>query len=241
MDIWKWYDWTWPESGLVVQLGWKWRCWSAAHSGEAPRRFGRARNDANRGKLGQQWPPDLSRDGCEQRNDHGKLPVARRRLLRGIMPILTVLANDQGEVVGTATKQSQGRGTGLPGQISLVARPGQQVIEIEVSEEVLNLDPQRLHEFIQVNYLRPGVEAVSSGGHPISQDDHGGRPHKKPNSPNEDHHLVITPAGPRPRDRVHAVRPAEAVSRNPDGTYTVAPTSPDAKRTRRTRSRKQPR
>jgi hypothetical protein len=157
------------------------------------------------------------------------------------MPILTVLANDQGDVVGTATTHSQGQGTGLPGQISLVARPGQLVIKIEVSEEVLNLDPPKLHEFIQVNYLRPGAETVSSGGQSMPENDRAGGPRKKPSSPSEDRDLVITPAGPRPRDSVHAIRPNEVVRRNPDGTYTVAPTDPGSKRAGPTRSRKRSR
>jgi hypothetical protein len=35
--------------------------------------------------------------------------------------------------------------------------------------------------------------------------------------------LVITPGGPRSRERVHPVGPGETLRRNPDGTYTVVP------------------
>lgn len=35
--------------------------------------------------------------------------------------------------------------------------------------------------------------------------------------------FVITPEGPRPRDKVHHVKPGEGVRQNEDGTYTIAP------------------
>jgi len=35
--------------------------------------------------------------------------------------------------------------------------------------------------------------------------------------------VVITPAGPRPKDKVHPVGPGEAIRRNPDGSYIVVP------------------
>jgi hypothetical protein len=35
--------------------------------------------------------------------------------------------------------------------------------------------------------------------------------------------LVITPGGPRPRHKVHHVRPGEAVRQNENGTYTIVP------------------
>jgi len=39
---------------------------------------------------------------------------------------------------------------------------------------------------------------------------------------------VITPAGPRPAEQVHRVRPGKTVRRNPDGTYSIVPeTGPD--------------
>jgi hypothetical protein len=151
------------------------------------------------------------------------------------MPVLlTVLANDQGEVVGTAATQIPGQGTGLPGRVSLVPRADQQVIEIEVGEEVLNLDPPELHEFIKTNYLRPAAESVASAGPSGPENDRGGGSRKAPGSPGKDRDAVITPAGPRPKDRVRAVRPNEAVRRNPDATYTVVPEDNGAKKAGRT-------
>jgi len=35
--------------------------------------------------------------------------------------------------------------------------------------------------------------------------------------------VVITPAGPMPKSKVHPVGPGESIRRNPDGTYTVIP------------------
>jgi len=140
------------------------------------------------------------------------------------MPILTVLVNAQGDVVGTAQTAIQGRGTDVPGRASLVSRPGQQVMEIVVDEEVLNLDPSALHEFIKAKYLHPAAEPVTSESQSMPQ-----RCHSSANEPSEDCDLVITPAGPRPRDSVHPVRPNEAVRRNPNGTYTVVPKDEDPK------------
>lgn len=39
----------------------------------------------------------------------------------------------------------------------------------------------------------------------------------------DDDNVVITPAGPVPRDRVRRVDPNEAVRRNEDGSQTVVP------------------
>jgi hypothetical protein len=146
------------------------------------------------------------------------------------MPFLTVLANDQGEVIGTATTQIQGRGPDMPGRMSVVARPGQQVIEIEVGEEVLSLEPSALHEFIKRNYLRPAAKPVASAAQ-TAENHHAGSdaPREKSSSPGEDRDVVVTPAGPMPRNSVHPVRPDEAVRRNPDGSYTVVPKDPGTK------------
>jgi hypothetical protein len=141
------------------------------------------------------------------------------------MPFLAVLTNDQGEVLGTAATEIRGRGTGLPGQASLVARPGQQIIQIEVGDEVMNLDPSALHEFIKVNYLHPSTKLVDSSAAP-GPTNAGGAPNEPRNerkSQSKDHDLVITPAGPMPKESVHPVRPNEAVRRNPDGAYSVVP------------------
>jgi hypothetical protein len=144
------------------------------------------------------------------------------------MPLLTVLANDRGEVIGTATTQIQGRGPNMPGRMSVVARPGQQVIEIEVGEEVLSLEPSALHEFITRNYLRPVAKPVASAGQSTAENDHADSDElrEKSNSPGEHRDVVVTPAGPMLRDSVYPVHPDEAVRRNPDGSYTVVPKDP---------------
>jgi hypothetical protein len=143
------------------------------------------------------------------------------------MPFLTVLANDQGEVIGTATRQIQGGGPSM----SVVARPGQQVMEIEVGEEVLGLEPSALHEFIQRNYLRPVAKPIASAAQSMAENDPAGsdQPREKSSSPGEDGDVVVTPAGPMPRESVHPVHPDEAVRRNPDGSYTVVPNDPGTK------------
>jgi hypothetical protein len=46
---------------------------------------------------------------------------------------------------------------------------------------------------------------------------------KKPPTQRDDEDLVITPAGPLPRDKVHPVGPGEGVRRNPDGSYSIIP------------------
>ena len=68
-------------------------------------------------------------------------------------------------------------------------------------------------------FLYPVVVAIS-GSVPSDKDGCGNKPDD----------IVITPGGPRRRDRVHPVGPGETVRRNPDGTYTVVPKStPDSK------------
>jgi hypothetical protein len=47
------------------------------------------------------------------------------------------------------------------------------------------------------------------------------RDNKVSSTPQQD--LVITPAGPIPRDKVHEVRPGETVRQNKDGTMTIVP------------------
>jgi hypothetical protein len=50
---------------------------------------------------------------------------------------------------------------------------------------------------------------------------------------NSEDALVITPGGPRPRNKVHHVRPGDAVRQNEDRTYSIvpkdAPASPEPK------------
>jgi hypothetical protein len=116
------------------------------------------------------------------------------------MPVLTVLTNSQGDVLGSVRTDVAGQGPGLPGQARVVARPGQRLIQIEVDDDVLKLDPSALHEFIKANYLRSTSEA-----------------------PRNESDLVRTPAGPMPAEAVHAVGPGETVTRDPDGDYKITP------------------
>jgi len=41
--------------------------------------------------------------------------------------------------------------------------------------------------------------------------------------PDQEQDMVITPAGPVPRNRVHPVRPGETVRRNKDGSLEIVP------------------
>jgi hypothetical protein len=46
---------------------------------------------------------------------------------------------------------------------------------------------------------------------------------EKPVQPDDKSNVVITPAGPIPKDKVHLVRPGETVRRNKDGNLQVVP------------------
>jgi len=69
------------------------------------------------------------------------------------MRTLKVLLNEKGEVVGTAQPDARGRGTHVPGQIMLMARPGQRVMEVAVDDDMVSLEPSALHEAIRAKYL----------------------------------------------------------------------------------------
>jgi hypothetical protein len=49
------------------------------------------------------------------------------------------------------------------------------------------------------------------------------RKKRAPTPPKKEDDVVITPAGPRPKNKVHPVAPGESIRRNPDGTYSVVP------------------
>jgi ribosomal protein L16/L10AE len=70
------------------------------------------------------------------------------------MPILKVLINNKGEVVGTARTDRAGSGTGAPQSATMVARPDQRLIEVAVEDKVASLDPAALHATIKMNFLK---------------------------------------------------------------------------------------
>ena len=53
---------------------------------------------------------------------------------------------------------------------------------------------------------------------------------KKSKDPSEKQDLVVTPGGPRPKDKVRALKPGEALRRNPDGTYSIVPNEKPSQR-----------
>jgi hypothetical protein len=69
------------------------------------------------------------------------------------MPILKVLIDEKDDVIGTAQADADARGPGAPAGVSLVARPGQRVIEVTVDERVARLDAENLHARIKADHL----------------------------------------------------------------------------------------
>jgi hypothetical protein len=137
--------------------------------------------------------------------------------------------------------ETEGRGTGLPGRVSMAARPGQHVIQVEVGDEILNLDPPALHEFIKANFLHRGAGQVTSRRGATPEHDRPEGLAETEKTPGKEPDLVIAPGGPRPRDSVHAVGPNEIVTRNQDETYALVPKN-SAKRTvaKKTAAKKTP-
>jgi len=68
------------------------------------------------------------------------------------MPILKVLINEEGEVVGTAQPDVGGSGAAAPQSVTLVAGQGQRVIEINVDDTVVSLEPAALHAAVIREY-----------------------------------------------------------------------------------------
>jgi hypothetical protein len=50
---------------------------------------------------------------------------------------------------------------------------------------------------------------------------------EKPNQSDDQSNVVITPAGPMPKDNVHPVKPGEKVRRKDDGSLEVVPANKD--------------
>lgn len=70
------------------------------------------------------------------------------------MPILKVLVNEKGDVVGTARPDVVGSGTAAPQHVTLVARPGQRLVEVNVDDKDASLEPAALHAAIKARHLR---------------------------------------------------------------------------------------
>lgn len=79
------------------------------------------------------------------------------------MPILKVLINEKGEVVGTARPDAGsavatarpdvgGQGAGAPQSVTLVARQGQRVIELNIDDKMASLEPEALHAAVKAKY-----------------------------------------------------------------------------------------
>jgi hypothetical protein len=70
------------------------------------------------------------------------------------MPILKVLLNEKGEVVGTVRTDTSGSGTDPPKYATLVARPGQRLIEINVDDKTASIDSNTLHKLIREKHIK---------------------------------------------------------------------------------------
>jgi hypothetical protein len=70
------------------------------------------------------------------------------------MPVLKVLLNEEGDVIGSAHANSPSQGSYGPQFATMVARPNQRIVEITVDDAVANLDPETLHKTIKANHLR---------------------------------------------------------------------------------------
>lgn len=66
------------------------------------------------------------------------------------MPMLQVLMDKSGKILGTARVDIPAdAGPDAPARASMVARAGQRVIELNVEDEVVGLEPEALHEAIR--------------------------------------------------------------------------------------------
>jgi len=70
------------------------------------------------------------------------------------MPVLKVLLDENGEIVGTAHVAAAGSGARGPDHVVLVARPGQRVVEITIDDKTAALDAENLHQEIKALHVR---------------------------------------------------------------------------------------
>jgi hypothetical protein len=73
------------------------------------------------------------------------------------MPILKVLLNDKGDVVGTMRPDAAVSGTGGPQHVTVVARSGQRLIEMDVDNSIASLAPAALHAAVKSKHARAGA------------------------------------------------------------------------------------
>jgi hypothetical protein len=71
------------------------------------------------------------------------------------MPVFKVLTNAKGDVLGTARVDIGASGPGAPQQATLVARPGQRLVEVNVDDKLARLDAAALHAAIKSTHIRP--------------------------------------------------------------------------------------
>jgi hypothetical protein len=66
------------------------------------------------------------------------------------MPLLQVLMDENGEVLGTArVDESAGAGPDAPLRASMVAGAGQRIVEVTVDDDVVAYEPEALHRAIR--------------------------------------------------------------------------------------------
>jgi hypothetical protein len=64
--------------------------------------------------------------------------------------VLKVLIDENGDVLGTAkVDMTDVTGSGAPVSVSMVAGPGQRIMEVTVDDEVASYDPEALHRAIR--------------------------------------------------------------------------------------------
>lgn len=77
------------------------------------------------------------------------------------MPLLKVLINKRGEVVGTARADAVATGNGAPMHTNLVARADQRIVEVSVDDRLTRLEPAALHATLKAQGLS-GAKSRSS-------------------------------------------------------------------------------
>ena len=70
------------------------------------------------------------------------------------MAVISILLDNKDHVIGTARADAGRSGQDGPVKVSMVARPGQRLVEINVSDAVASLSPDDLHARIEKNYLK---------------------------------------------------------------------------------------